>query len=50
MLGAGTKSLSECFRTAEIFDLETIGTIGTAETFGTGSSRGTAGTIETGFS
>jgi hypothetical protein len=36
MLGAGTKSLSECFRTGEIFGLETIGTIGTAGTIGTG--------------
>jgi len=34
----------------EIFGLETIGTIGAAETFGTGSSRGTAGTIGTDFS
>jgi hypothetical protein len=37
-------------RLSECSVLKTIGTIGTAETFGTGSSRGTAGTIGTGFS
>jgi hypothetical protein len=32
VLGAGTKRLSECFRTGEIFGLDTIGTAGTIGT------------------
>jgi hypothetical protein len=41
-LGANIKRLSECFSS-----WKTIGNSGTAERFGTSSSRGTAGTIGT---